>query len=64
MDAEIDVGSRDEDEGDFAWNLGGGIDFFVTDQISLGLDGKYVWGTGDLDELEYFVGTVGVAFHF
>lgn len=64
MDAEIDSGPVDEDEGDFAWNLGGGIDFFVTDRISLGLDGKYVWGTGDLDELEYFVGTASVAFHF
>jgi opacity protein-like surface antigen len=64
MDAEIDAGSIDDDESDFAWNLGGGIDFFATDRISLGLDGKYVWGTGDLDELEYFVGSALVAFHF
>jgi opacity protein-like surface antigen len=64
MDAEIDAGSIDEDESDFAWNLGGGIDYFVTDRISLGLDGKYVWGSGDLDELEYFVGSARVAFYF
>lgn len=64
MDAEIDVGTIDDDESDFAWNLGGGLDYFVNDQISLGLDAKYVWGTGDLDELEYFVGTASVSYHF
>lgn len=64
MDAEIEVGSLDESDEDFAFNLGGGLDYYVTDQISLGLDGKYVWGTNDLDDLEYFVGTVNLAFHF
>jgi len=64
MKGEIEVGSLDESDGDFAANLGGGLDYYVTDMISLGLDGKYVWGTGDVDDLEYFVGTVNVAFHF
>ncbi len=64
MEAESDAGPENEEESDFAWNLGGGVDYFVTDRISLGLDGKYVWGTGDLDELEYFVGSARVAFHF
>jgi len=36
----------------------------VTDQFSLGLDGKYVVGTGDLEAIEYFVGTINAAFHF
>ena len=64
MDAEIDGNGFDEDEDDFAWNLGGGVDYFLTDQVSLGLDGKYVWGTDDLDEIEYFMGTVRIGFHF
>ncbi len=64
MDAEIDVLGVDDSDEDFAFNLGGGLDYYVTDQISLGLDGKYVWGTGDLDELEYFVGSINAAFHF
>jgi opacity protein-like surface antigen len=64
MDGEIEVGGLNESDEDFAFNLGGGLDYYVTDMISLGLDGKYVWGTGDLDDLEYFVATANVAFHF
>jgi opacity protein-like surface antigen len=64
MDGEIEVAGLNESDEDFAFNLGGGLDYYVTDLISLGLDGKYVWGTGDLDDLEYFVGTANVAFHF
>jgi opacity protein-like surface antigen len=64
MDAEAEIGSNSEKEEDFGINLGAGIDYFATDQVSIGLDGKYVWGTGDLDELEYFVGTLNVAYHF
>jgi len=64
MDAEIEVGSLDDSESDFAFNLGAGLDYYVTDQISIGPNAKYVWGTGDLDELEYFVSTFSVAFHF
>ena len=51
-------------DSDAAINLGGGLDYYVTDQFSLGLDGKYVAGTGDLDAIEYFVGTINAAFHF
>lgn len=64
MSADADMSGTDFDENDFAWNLGAGADYFVTDKVSLGLDGKYVWGTDDLDNLEYFVGTVRVAYHF
>lgn len=64
MDAEIDAGGDDDDENDLVMNLGGGIDYFLNEIVSLGLDGKYVWGRGDLDELEYFVGTVRLGFHF
>ncbi len=64
MDAEIDGNGFDEDEDDFAWNLGGGADYYLNDLVSLGLDGKYVWGTDDLDEIEYFMGTLRIGFHF
>ena len=64
MDGEIEVAGFNFSDEDFAFNLGGGLDYYVTDLISLGLDGKYVWGAGDLDDLEYFVGTANVAFHF
>lgn len=55
---------EDEDEDDFAWNFGGGFDFFITKNVSLGLDLKYVLGTGDLDEIEYYVGSMIIGFHF
>jgi opacity protein-like surface antigen len=64
MDKEASAGSFDSSDSDAAINLGGGLDFYVTSQFSLGLDGKYVWGTGDLEAIEYFVGTINVAFHF
>ena len=64
MDAEANAGKFDASESDFACNLGGGFFVFATDSLSLGLDGKYVWGTGDIDGIEYFVGTARIAFHF
>ena len=64
MDKEASAGSFKSSDSDAAINLGGGLDFYVTDRFSLGLDGKYVWGTGDLEAIEYFVGTINAAFHF
>ena len=64
MDSKASAGSLDASNEDFAFNFGGGLDYYVTDQVSIGLDGKYVVGTGDLDAVEYFVGTLNVAFHF
>ena len=64
MDKEASAGSIETSDSDAAINLGGGLDFYVTGQFSLGLDAKYVWGTGDLEAIEYFVGTINAAFHF
>ena len=64
MDVEADAGIFSADEDDLAFNFGGGLDYYVTDQVSLGIDGKYVWGTDDLDDVEYFVGTIRAAYHF
>jgi len=59
---EIDVGS--ESETDFCAKLGGGVDFFLDQNVSIGAEGSYVWGFGDLDEIEYFNLTFGIAYHF
>jgi hypothetical protein len=64
MDKEASAGSIETSDSDAAINLGGGLDFYITDQFSLGLDGKYVGGTGELEAIEYFVGTINAAFHF
>jgi len=60
MDAEVD----NENDNDFAWNIGIGVDYYFTPEISMGLDGKYVIGTGDVDDINYFTGSVLVGFHF
>jgi len=65
MSAEVDLsGGNDTDDGDFAYDIGLGFDVFVKDQISVGLDGKRVWGTGDVSEFNHFVGTLRVGYHF
>ena len=64
MMGEIDSDVGDRDESDFAYNIGLGCDVFVMDRLSLGLDGKRVWGTGDVSEFNHYVVTARVAYHF
>jgi len=52
------------DETDGCVKLGAGLDWFLGENVSLGLEGSYVWGLGDLDDLQYFNIGVGVAYHF
>jgi hypothetical protein len=64
MIGEIDSDIGNSDESDFAYNVGLGCDVFVLDRISFGLDGKHVWGTGDVSEFNHSVFTVRAAYHF
>jgi hypothetical protein len=64
METEVDLRGNNRDDGDFAYNVGLGFDVFVKEQISIGLDGKRVWGTGDVSEFNHFVGTLRAAYHF
>ena len=64
MITEIDTNNGNSDESDFGYNIGLGCDVFVTDRISVGLDGKRIWGTGDVSEFNHYVGTVRAAYHF
>ena len=58
-------GLRDSaSENDLCAKAGAGIDYFVTDEVSVGVEGAYVWGFGDLDGVEYTQVTCGVAYHF
>lgn len=52
------------DDTDFAWKVGLGADFYATQELSLGVEGNYTMGINDLDGLEYFDITLGVAYHF
>jgi len=72
MDADADgkvhvAGGSDsvsDSETDSCARLGVGVDFFATKRISIGFEGSYVWGFGDLDEIQYFSLTAGLGYHF
>ena len=64
MDVEIDAKTVDSNDSDFAYNMGLGVDFFVTHKLSVGLDGKYVWGTGDVSDFNHSTFTLRAAYHF
>jgi len=64
MLSEIDSDNGNSDESDFAYDIGLGCDVFIIDRLSVGLDGKRVWGTGDVSEYNHYVVTVRAAYHF
>ena len=56
--------SLSDDEIDLCAKVGLGLDFFATQNISLGIEGNYTFGFGDLDDIRYFNFTIGAAYHF
>ncbi len=52
------------DETDLCGKVGLGLDFFTFQDISLGIEGNYTFGFGDLDDIGYFNFTIGAAYHF
>jgi opacity protein-like surface antigen len=62
MHAELE----NEDQDGSAWNIGTGIDYFINQNISIGIEGKYIWGAVELNDvqIEYFVGSFVIGFHF
>ena len=52
------------DETDWCGKVGLGLDFFTTQDISLGIEGNYTLGFGDLHDIGYFNFTIGAAYHF
>jgi len=64
MMAKIDSDNSHSDESDIAYDIGLGCDVYVTERISVGIDAKRVWGTGDVTEFNYNVGTISAAYHF
>lgn len=53
-----------DSETDFCGKIGAGIDFFVNENASVGFEGSYVVGFGDLEDIKYMEYTMGVAYHF
>jgi len=55
---------KSDDEIDLCAKVGLGLDFFAFQDISLGIEGNYTFGFGDLDDIMYFNFTIGAAYHF
>lgn len=56
--------SESDSESDQAVKAGIGIDFFVNENVSIGIEGDYVVGLGDLDNIKYTNLSLGAAYHF
>jgi opacity protein-like surface antigen len=61
---ELDAGGFDADELDFSARFGGGIDFYLTDNIALQASSSYVLSTGDLDGTDYISLVAGLQYKF
>jgi len=60
----VEVGGGADDEADLCVKLGLGADYFATENVSIGLEGAYVWGLNDVEEVRYVDLTLGVAYYF
>ena len=49
---------------DFAARFGGGVDFYLSENVGLSLDSSYVVPTGDVEDLDYVSLGAGVFFRF
>ena len=55
---------RSDDETDLCGKVGLGLNFFAFQDISLGIEGNYIFGFDDLVDIMYFNFTIGAAYHF
>lgn len=53
-----------EDKTDYCGKIGAGLDFFLSDNISLNFESNYTSGFDDLEDLRYFNFLLGATFHF
>ena len=53
LEANAFGSSISDSESDFVARFGGGVDFWLTESISLGLASSYVFTTGDIDGFDY-----------
>ena len=72
MKGEIDVSAssggfteaRSDSETGPCAKLGVGVDFYATTNISIGIEGSYVMGFSNMDNMKYTNLSLGVAYHF
>jgi opacity protein-like surface antigen len=58
------AGGGSASESAFGARFGGGLDFYVTEQIALQARASYVLATGDLDGFDYISLVMGAQFRF
>jgi len=56
--------SASDNETDPCGKIGLGVDIFINQNISFNLEGAYTAGFNDLDEIQYFTISAGLAYHF
>jgi len=58
------LGEIDDDESDFCFKIGGGLDVFINQSFSIGLEVNYTAGVDKVKAVEYFNCILGAAYHF
>jgi opacity protein-like surface antigen len=61
LEDTIGLGISEEDTG-FAARFGGGVDFYATRELVVGMDVSYVLPTGDVEDLDYV--SIGIGFQY
>jgi hypothetical protein len=64
LGGEIDSSVGSEDEYGFSWRLGGGYDFYQTENIVLNLEAAYYLPTGDVRDFDFISVGLGVQYRF
>jgi opacity protein-like surface antigen len=63
--ANGELNSRHSARGaDWSFRMGGGLNIFATEKIAFYVEGTYLWGVGDLWNLDYAPVGAGIEYHF
>jgi hypothetical protein len=60
----LDIDADEVDAGDFTWRLGGGYDFYTTENIVLNLEAAYYVPTGDVRDFDFITVGLGLLYRF
>ena len=58
------ISKQSVSDSDFCAELGLGIDFFFSPNLSLGVEGSYVFGFGNVEDIQYTQITMGLTYYF
>jgi opacity protein-like surface antigen len=64
LDSTQSLGAASDDKTDLCFKIGGGLDVFINESFSIGLEGNYTAGREKVDAIEYWNFILGAAYHF